>query len=65
MTLNYYQKPEIELCRLSAKVPYLYGIGEGTTGTQLVNRHHWEDDQLGEGLDDSPYALTAPSLWEE
>ena len=65
MTMNYYQKPETEVLFLNTKYPCMIPIGGEETSGMLTNEHHWEDDLLNEGLDDSPYAHTAPSLWDE
>ena len=63
MILNYYQKPETEVCSLNTRYPCMIPIYDGETSGMLTNEHHWEDGYLDEEVDNDPYV--AASLWDE
>lgn len=65
MILNYYQKPETEVCSLNTRYPCMIPIYDGETSLILTNEHHWEDGYLDEEVDNDPYTHAAPSLWDE
>ena len=64
--MKYYQKPDTEVCNLNTRDPYMLPMnGDETTSFMGTNEHSWVEDRFDEGLDNSPYTNTAPSLWEE
>ena len=66
MALKKYQQPITDICLLNTRVSVMIGAdpNEGTS-MQLNNEYRWEEERLDDGLDDSPYPHTLPSLWEE
>ena len=66
MMTKRYLPPVTSVDDISTRIPCLQTVDPwGDTSMQLTNRHHWEEEILNEGLDDSPYANTAPHLWDE
>lgn len=66
MALRIYQQPITEICVLNTRESVLIGADPDTgISMQLANKHHWEEERLDEGLDDSPFTYTIPSLWDE
>ena len=66
MAMKRYTKPLTEVSDMNTRYPYLMDYNEGLdTSMQLTNKHHWEDDMLNEGLDESSFNNTAPKLWDE
>ena len=66
MALRIYQQPITEICVLNTHVPVMIGADpDEETSMQLANGHRWEEERLDEGLDDSPFTYTIPSLWDE
>ena len=61
-----YHSPITIIDGISTKFPYLQAWDNTRfTSEQLTNEHHWEDDMLNEGLDESSFNNTAPKLWDE
>lgn len=66
MAMKRYARPLTEVCDMNTRYSYLIDYNEGIdTSQQLTNKHHWEDDMLNEGLDESSLNNTAPKLWDE
>ena len=66
MALRIYEQPITELCLLNTRESVMIGADPDTgISMQLTNEHRWEEERLDDGLDDSPFTYTSPSLWDE
>lgn len=66
MDLKNYQQPITEICVLNTRVSVMIGGNPNEeTSMQLTNEHRWQEDRFDDGLDDSHFSHTTPSLWDE